>query len=44
MGSLLADGVGFVDVINAANLQVMRAIMAEGQGEEGQQKKKQLHV
>jgi hypothetical protein len=43
MHSLLADRVGFIDIIYAANFQVMRAIMAESQGEEGQQNKKQLH-
>ena len=30
MGSLLADGVGFVDVVNASDLKVVRAIVGVG--------------
>ena len=45
MSSLLANRVGFIDIINAANLQIMRAVMADShESEEGQQKKKQLHI
>lgn len=45
MSSLLTNRVGLIDIINAANLQIMRTIMTDGhESEEGHQKKKQLHI
>lgn len=41
--SLFADGVGFVDVIDASDLQVVGAVGRQGQGEQSQQQDNQLH-
>jgi hypothetical protein len=45
MGSLLADGVGFVDIVNATNFQIMGAVMSRGKkGEQGQEEHNNFHV
>jgi hypothetical protein len=45
VSSLLTNRVGFIDIINASNLQIMRTIMADShESEESQQQKKQLHI
>jgi len=44
--SFLADGVSLIDVIDAANFQIMRAFMGVGRGKEskeGQEDNDQLH-
>lgn len=44
VGSLLADRVGLVDVVNAANLQVMGAVSSHcAESQKGEDKHKQLH-
>ena len=41
-GSLLADGESFVDIIDAADLEVMRAWVGETQGEESKEQDEDL--
>lgn len=43
MGSLLADGVGLVDIINASDLKIMRAFFSSGKGDESEEGQ-ELHV
>lgn len=44
MGGLLANGVSLVDVVDAAHLQVVRAVGGRGeQGQKGEDEHEQLH-
>jgi hypothetical protein len=43
LSSLLAGWVGFVDIINAQNFEVMWAVMCEGDSNEGSDGNEQLH-
>jgi len=42
-GSLLADGLCLVDIVNASNLEVVWAVGSEGECEESEQKHEDFH-
>jgi len=43
LGGFLADGEGFVDVVNAADFEVVGAVSREGEGDQGQENQHNLH-